>query len=93
MKNMVIHITSPDQKGIVSTYTQMLSSMRINILNLEQHVEPDDSLFFMRILAEADDDFKFLSLEEELDIIDKRFKASSIIYDTDKRLNSKELYK
>ena len=84
---MVIHITSPDQKGIVSTYTQMLSSMRINILNLEQHVEPDDSLFFMRILAEADDDFKFLSLEEELDVIDKRFKASSIIYDTDKRLN------
>ena len=87
MKNMVIHITSPDQKGIVSTYTQMLSSMRINILNLEQHVEPDDSLFFMRILAEADDDFKFSSLEEELDIIDKQFKASSIIYDTDKRLN------
>ena len=87
MKNMVIHITSPDQKGIVSTYTQMLSSMRINILNLEQHVEPDDSLFFMRILAEADDDFKISSLEEELGIIDNRFKASSIIYDTDKRLN------
>ena len=87
MKNMVIHITSPDQKGIVSTYTQMLSSMRINILNLEQHVEPDDSLFFMRILAEADDDFKFSLLEEELDVIDKQFTASSIIYDTDKRLN------
>ena len=34
-----------------------------------------------------DDDFKFSSLEGELDIIDKQFKASSIIYDTDKRLN------
>jgi len=87
MKKMVIHITSPDQKGIVSSYTQMLASMRINILNLEQHVEPDDSLFFMRILAEADDNFKFSSLEESLDTIDKQFSASSVIYDTDKKLN------
>ena len=87
MKKMVIHITSPDQKGIVSSYTQMLASMRVNILNLEQHVEPDDSLFFMRILAEADDNFKCSSLEESLDTIDKQFSASSVIYDTDKKLN------
>ena len=88
MKKMVIHITSPDQKGIVSSYTQMLASMRINILNLEQHVEPDDSLFFMRILAKADNsDFKFSLLKEGLNTIDKKFNASSLIYDTDKRLN------
>ena len=51
MKSIVIHIKAADQKGIVSKYTQALSSMDVNIINLEQHVEPDDLLFFMRIHA------------------------------------------
>ena len=88
MAKIVIHITAPDQEGIVSKYTQMLASMKINILNLEQHVEPDDSLFFMRILAEtSDSDFEFSSIEQNLGVIDAKFNASSLIYDTDKKLN------
>ena len=74
MKKIVIHITAPDQQGIVSSYTEILASININILNLEQHVEPDDSLFFMRILAETgESDINFLSLEQNLKMIDKRF--------------------
>tara|TARA_B100000700_G_C14891088_1_gene782755 strand:- start:32 stop:880 length:849 start_codon:yes stop_codon:yes gene_type:complete len=87
MKKIVIHIKSPDQKGIVSAYADMLASMQINILNLEQHVEPDDSLFFMRILAESDNILSISSLKEALDVLDQRFNASSLIYDTDKKLN------
>ena len=87
MKKIVIHITSPDQQAIVSSYSQMLASMQINILNLEQHVERDDSLFFMRISAEAKHDFRVSSLEQSLDTINKQFNASSSIYDIDKRLN------
>ena len=52
MKKIVIHTQSSDQKGIISKYTNDLSSTDINILTLEQHVEPDDKLFFMRIEAE-----------------------------------------
>ena len=33
MKNIVIHIKAPDQRGIVSKYTQALSSMDVNIIN------------------------------------------------------------
>ena len=88
MKKIVIHITAPDQQGIVSIYTEMLASMNINILNLEQHVEPDDSLFFMRILAQTiENDLNFSLLKGNLDTIDKKINASSLIYDIDKRLN------
>ena len=52
MKKVVIHIQSPDKKGIISTYTEVLSSLNVNIIKLEQHVESDDQLFFMRIEAE-----------------------------------------
>ena len=52
MNRIVIHIKASDQSGIVSEYTQALSLMGINIVSLEQHVEPDDLLFFMRIEAE-----------------------------------------
>ena len=72
MNKIVIHINAPDQKGIVSKYTNLLSSTNINIVNLEQHVEPDDLLFFMRISAEiSDKNFNFLSFQESLNKIDK----------------------
>ena len=88
MKKIVIHITASDKKGIVSCYTHMLASMQINILNLEQHVESDDSLFFMRILAEVDEDhFKFSSLKKSLETIDNKFNALSLIHNIDRKLN------
>ena len=88
MAKIVIHITALDQEGIVSSYTQILALMKINILNLEQHVEPDDLLFFMRILAETcDNDFEFSSLKQNLGVIDAKFNASSLIYDIDKKIN------
>ena len=66
MKRIVIHITAPDQKGIVSKYTQSLASMKVNIINIEQHVEPDDKLFFMRIVAESSDNsFNLSSLKSK----------------------------
>ena len=61
MNRIIIHITAPDQKGIVTKYTELLSSLNINITNLEQHVEPDDMLFFMRIAADTTNkDFNYL---------------------------------
>ena len=52
MKSLVLHITSNDQMGIVAKYSSLLYELGINILALEQHVEPDDKLFFMRIHTE-----------------------------------------
>jgi len=49
---MILHISCPDQQGIVAKFTGMLFENKANILSLEQHVEPDENLFFMRIHAD-----------------------------------------
>ena len=88
MKNIVIHIKAPDQKGIVSKYTQALSSMDVNIINLEQHVEPDDLLFFMRIHAVTPKENSDIAvIKNRLGEIDKEIHSISSIYDLDYRQN------
>ncbi len=52
MSNLVLHINCPDQRGIIARFTGVLFDHGANVLDLEQHVEPDEKLFFMRIHAE-----------------------------------------
>ncbi|HJM83693.1 MAG TPA: formyltetrahydrofolate deformylase [Candidatus Marinimicrobia bacterium] len=49
---MILHINCPDQRGIIAQFTGVLYDHGANVLNLEQHVEPDAKLFFMRIHAD-----------------------------------------
>ena len=88
MKKVVIHIQSPDQKGIISTYTDTLSSLNMNIIKLEQHVESDDKLFFMRIEAEIlDEKLSHKSLEEALSQTDKKISGSSKVFNKENKQN------
>ena len=50
--NLILHINCPDQRGIIAQFTGVLYDHGANVLNLEQHVEPDEKLFFMRIHAD-----------------------------------------
>ena len=85
MKHIVIHINSPDQRGIISLYTEILSSLGINILKLEQHVEPDDKLFFMRMEAELlDDKLSISDLEKHLSETDNKVNGDSKVFDKEK---------
>jgi len=52
MRYLVLHINCPDQRGIIAQFTGILYDHGANVLNLEQHVEPDEKLFFMRIHAD-----------------------------------------
>ena len=52
MRYLILHINCPDQRGIISQFTGILYDHGANVLNLEQHVEPDEKLFFMRIHAD-----------------------------------------
>ncbi len=52
MRNLILHINCPDQRGIIAQFTGILYDHGVNVLNLEQHVEPDEKLFFMRIHAD-----------------------------------------
>ena len=88
MRKVVIHIKSLDQKGIISTYTEALSSLNINIVNLEQHVEPDDQLFFMRVEAEIlDKKLSYQSLEKVLSKTDKKISGISKVFTKEKKQN------
>lgn len=88
MRKVVIHIKSLDQKGIISTFTDVLSSLNINIVNLEQHVEPDDQLFFMRVEAEIlDKKLSYQSLEKVLSKTDKKISGISKVFTKEKKQN------
>ena len=52
MRYFILHINCPDQRGIIAQFTGVLYDHGANVLNLEQHVEPDAKLFFMRIHAD-----------------------------------------
>ena len=52
MNELIIHLICPDQKGIIARFTHELYQNKINIISLEQHVEPDENMFFMRIHAD-----------------------------------------
>ena len=88
MRHIVIHIKSLDQRGIISLYTEMLSSLSINILKLEQHVEPDDKLFFMRIEAELlEDKTSIEDLKDHLSKTDSKVDGNSKVFDKQKKQN------
>ena len=52
MNEVIIHLICPDQKGIIACFTNELYENKINIISLEQHIEPDENIFFMRIHAD-----------------------------------------
>ena len=45
----ILLIHCPDQKGIVSTVTEFLHKNKGNIISLDQHVDTDEGVFFMRV--------------------------------------------
>jgi formyltetrahydrofolate deformylase len=52
MSKVVLQIKCPDQSGIIARYTGLLFEYKANVLNLEQHVEPQEGLFYMRIFVD-----------------------------------------
>jgi len=48
-RSAILLIHCPDQPGIVLSITQYISGNGGNILYLEQHVDPDRHIFFMRV--------------------------------------------
>ena len=49
MKSFVIHFRCIDQAGIVSRITSIIYNFGANILDLEQFVDKEEKIFFMRI--------------------------------------------
>ncbi len=52
MKHITILIHCPDQKAIIATVTNYIASIDGNIIYLDQHVDADQDVFFMRLECE-----------------------------------------
>ncbi len=48
-KSAIVLIACPDQKGIVNTVTGFIAKHNGNIIDLEQHVDQHEKMFFMRL--------------------------------------------
>lgn len=85
---MIFHLTCPDQEGIIAQFTQLLFQHHVNVLSLEQHVEPDEGLFFMRTHA----DLRNMAISPNtlidfLNEIENKLSGNLTIHDPLKRLN------
>ena len=54
MQKITLLINCPDRKGIVTTITQFILERQGNIVYLDQHVDRQESIFFMRVESEFD---------------------------------------
>ena len=88
MKEIIIHLSCPDQKGIIAQFTHDLYKHKVNIISLEQHLEPYENIFFMRI--HADISKMEMLLDQLLEIIEsfkQKFQAEINWYDYLKPMN------
>jgi len=85
---MIIQLSCADRPGIVSRITGIISNVDGNIISLEQHVESDKNLYFMRVVID-DDSFShsrnqcIANLESE----GKKLDAQLSIIDNSIRMN------
>lgn len=54
MQKITLLINCPDRKGIVTTITQFILERQGNIVYLDQHVDRQEGIFFMRVESEFD---------------------------------------
>jgi len=65
MKKIIILIYCKDQKGIIARVTNYIASIEGNIIYLDQHVDSDQDVFFMRLECEfGSNNFDLDSIKE-----------------------------
>ena len=52
MSTYILNINCPDQKGIIATVTNFIHQKSGNIVYIDQYVDRENELFFMRLECE-----------------------------------------
>lgn len=69
MKKIIILIHCKDQKGIIAAVTNYIATIEGNIIYLDQHVDSDQDVFFMRLECEFEsNNFDLDSIKENFNI-------------------------
>ena len=85
MKNIVIHLICPDQKGIIAQLTSILYKSNNNILSIEQHVDRESKKFYIRVLIEFDSD-KNIFPKSKLLNLNKKLSGKLNFFDLNKEM-------
>ncbi|PHR91458.1 MAG: formyltetrahydrofolate deformylase [Leeuwenhoekiella sp.] len=83
MQKITLLINCPDRKGIVTTITQFILEKQGNIVYLDQHVDREERVFFMRVEAEFDEpDFSLVQFEKQfVDQFETDYQLKYQLYD------------
>ena len=85
MKNLVIQLICPDQKGIIAQLTSILYKSNNNILSIEQHVDKESKKFYIRVLIEYDSK-KNVFPKSELLNLNKKLSGKLNLFDLNKKI-------
>ena len=85
MKNIVIQLICPDQKGIIAQLTSILYKSDNNILSIEQHVDKESKKFYIRVLIEYDSK-KNVFPKSELLNLNKKLSGKLNLFDLNKKI-------
>ena len=82
MKKITILINCKDKKGIIASTTNFIQDNNGNIVYIDQYVDRENSVFFMRLESEfSEDSFSIDDFKEQFDkIIAKQFNMSWQLY-------------
>lgn len=65
--SVILLISCPDRKGLISAVTAFIRERNGNIINLEQYIDPEENQFFMRV------EWNLKAFEIDVDLLKKRF--------------------
>ena len=87
MKKITILIHCEDQKGIIAAVTNYIASIDGNIVYLDQHVDADQNVFFMRVECDMNNESWSLDMiRNDFQInLANRFKMSWEMHTTDQK--------
>lgn len=87
MKKITILINCNDNKGIIASVTNFIHQQSGNIVYIDQHVDREDDMFFMRLECEFSKAVFSLEVFKNIftEVIDKKFKMNWQLYDSDSK--------
>ncbi len=87
MKKITILINCKDSKGIIAAVTNFIHKQNGNIVYIDQHVDREDNMFFMRLECEfLKESFSFHVFKHVFsDVIGDKFEMTWRLHDSDKK--------
>lgn len=83
MKKITLLIHCPDQAGIIASVTNFIANTNGNIVYIDQHVDRDQNIFFMRLESEFHS-FTMEAFKADFNsVLAEKFKMKWRIYDID----------